>query len=235
MAEGTLDSVLKGIAKYGPTKPFTSYAPFLVVWNITRACNLRCKHCYESAQLPGKDELNTEEALRAVDHLADARIAYIAISGGEPLIRPDLFEITKRMAERETAFSIATNATLMTREKARQLKEAKCLYVQVSLDGAVAGTHNSFRGRDAFEKTLEGIRNAVAEGPIVGLSMTVTKFNYDEVPAAVELGEKLGASIFMHYNFIPTGKGTGIADMDISPKNANNCCNGFPANPEKEK
>ena len=74
-----LASVLEGIGKYGPQKPFTSYAPFLVVWNISRLCNLKCRHCYEYADKPRPDELNTSEALAAVDKMAEAGIAYIAI------------------------------------------------------------------------------------------------------------------------------------------------------------
>ena len=82
-----LASVLEGIGKYGPQKPFTAYAPFLVVWNISRLCNLRCRHCYEFADKPRPDELDTAQALAAVDKMANAGVAYFAISGGEPPIR----------------------------------------------------------------------------------------------------------------------------------------------------
>lgn len=213
-----LTSVLQGIAKYGTKKPFTSYAPFLIVWNITRACNLRCKHCYESALVPEKDELSTKEALKCVDDMAEAGVAYIAISGGEPLVRKDLFEIIKRLNEREISFSIATNATLLTKKNAKKLKENKCSYVQISLDGSTPETHNSFRGKNAFEKTIQGIKNVVEADLIVGTAMTVTNHNLHEVPAVVDLSENLGVQFFMHYNFIPTGRGTEIADLDISPE-----------------
>lgn len=213
-----LCSVLEGIAKYGIQKPFTGNSPFLVVWNITRACNLACKHCYENAHVAGPDELTPAQRLIAVDKMAEAGIASIAISGGEPLVLPDFFDVAARIREREMSFSIATNATLITKEKARQLKEAGCDYVQISLDGAVAKTHNSFRGKNAFQKTIQGIKNAVAEGLFVGISMTVTKYNYDEVQAVIDLSEKSGVSIFMHYNFIPTGRGKEIIDMDITPQ-----------------
>jgi radical SAM protein with 4Fe4S-binding SPASM domain len=213
-----LSSVMEGVALYGPTKPFTSSAPFLVVWNVTKGCNLACKHCYEDAHVPAPDELTPKEALEAVDKMADAGVAYIAISGGEPLTRPDFFDIAKRIKEREMAFSIATNGTLMTKEMVRKLKEVNCIYFQISLDGAKAETHDSFRGRDVFAKTLEGIKNAVDSGVKVGLAMTVTKYNLKEVREAIDLAEKLGVSIFMHYNFIPVGRGNGIVDMDITPQ-----------------
>ncbi|MEW6294727.1 MAG: radical SAM protein [Candidatus Diapherotrites archaeon] len=213
-----LAAVLEGIAKYGPTKPFTSYSPFLIVWNVTKACNLACKHCYEDAHKRAPDEFTTEEALHAVDKMAGWGVAYIAISGGEPLARSDLFKIAKRIKENEMGFSIATNATLLTKEKVKKLKAANCLYIQVSLDGAKASTHNAFRGRKAFEKTIKGIRNAVGSGMAIGIAMTITKHNLKEVPAAIDLAEKLGVDLFMHYNFIPTGRGKGIVNLDIGPK-----------------
>ncbi len=213
-----LASVLEGIAKYGPQKPFTAYAPFLVVWNISRLCNLKCKHCYEFADKPGPDELNTEQAVDAVNKMAEAGVAYIAISGGEPLMRKDFFEVAKRIHETGMAFSIATNGTLLTKENVSKLKALNCIYVQVSVDGATPATHNWFRGVNAFESTVRGIKNAVEQGMTVGISMTVTSHNYKEVPATIELAERLGAQFFMHYNFIPTGRGKDIRKLDITPR-----------------
>jgi radical SAM protein with 4Fe4S-binding SPASM domain len=212
-----LASVLEGIAEFGPEKPFTAYAPFLVVWNITRACNLRCRHCYEFAENAGPDEMNTAHALATVDAMEDAGVAYIAISGGEPLMRKDLFTISDRIKEKGMGFSIATNGTLLTRENVKKLVDADCLYAQISLDGSTAASHNWFRGKDSFERTIAGIKNSVEGGLPVGISMTVTRHNYSEVPDAIDLAERLGASTFMHYNFIPTGRGKDISDLDITP------------------
>ena len=214
-----LASVLEGIAKYGIQKPFTSYVPFLVVWNISRACNLNCKHCYEEAHTAAPDELTTQEALEAVDKMADAGIAYIAISGGEPLMRPDLWQITKRMGEREVAFSIATNGTMLTKQNVEKLKKYNCRYVQISLDGATAKTHDEFRGMPGmFEKTIQGIKNSVEAGLTVGIATTVTKHNYDEIPDIIKLADKLKVNIWMHYNFIPVGRGKNIIKTDITPE-----------------
>jgi radical SAM protein with 4Fe4S-binding SPASM domain len=149
--------------------------------------------------------------------MADAGVAYVALSGGEPLMRPDIFDIIRRIRERDMTFSIATNATLLTREKAEQLKQLDCLYVQVSLDGATATTHNWFRGRNAFELTLKGIENAVNTGMHVGIAATITQHNYHEVPAMIDLAEQIGAKTFMHYNFVPTGRGKDIVSLDLSP------------------
>jgi radical SAM protein with 4Fe4S-binding SPASM domain len=212
-----LASVLEGIAAYGPKKPFTSYAPFLIVWNITKACNLKCKHCYEFAAKHAPDELTHKQALDAVDKMAEAGLAYIAISGGEPLVRKDLFDVAKRIRDNGMAFSIATNATLMTKENAKKLKEHGCLFAQVSVDGSNPESHNWFRGVKMFEKTIQGIKNAVAEDISVGISTTVTNHNYHEIPDIINLAEKLGAGTFMYYNFIPTGRGKDIVNLDLTP------------------
>ncbi len=212
-----LSSVLEGIAKYGPQKPFTAYAPFLVVWNFTNACNLRCRHCYQNASKPTPDELSTAEALKAVDRMAEAGVAYVAMSGGEPLIRRDFFEVAKRIKDNEMAFSLATNGTLLTKENVKKLADLDCLFIQVSLDGATPETHNSFRGTQSFEKTIQGIKNAVESGITVGIATTVTKHNLGEVPDIINLAEELRADIFMHYNFIPTGRGRDIIALDLSP------------------
>jgi len=214
-----LSSVLEGIGKYGPRKPFVAYSPFLIVWNISRLCNLRCKHCYEDAHIATPDELTTEQAIAAVDKMEQAGVAYIAISGGEPLMRKDFFQIAERIKKNEMAFSIATNGILLTKDTVKKLEDLGCLYVQVSLDGATAKTHDQFRGRNVFGQTLKGIKNVVKYSKMtVGVAMTVTKFNLKEVPKAIDLAEKLGVHIFMHYNFIPTGRGTAIVDMDITPQ-----------------
>ncbi len=212
-----LSSVLEGIAKYGPKKPFIAYSPFLVVWNVTKVCNLHCKHCYESAGVAPPDELNKREALRAVDKMAKAGVACIALSGGEPLMRKDIWDIIKRIRKNEIAFFIATNGTLLTKENVKKLKKFNCLYIQVSLDGAKPSTHNRFRGANAFQRTIQGIKNAVDSGICIGIATTVTKLNYKEVPQIIDLAEKLGVEIFMHYNFVPVGRGKEIAKLDISP------------------
>ncbi|MET1123976.1 MAG: radical SAM protein [Archaeoglobaceae archaeon] len=213
-----LASVLKGIAIFGVRKPFVPGAPFQVVWDITYACNLRCKHCYATAGKPLADELTTEEALDTIDKLNRLGVTIIAFSGGEPLVRRDFFEIARYAAEKGFYVAVATNGTLITEEMARKMKESGISYVQISLDG-MRETHDGFRGiPGAFDRTVEGIRNAVKAKLFVNVSMTVTKFNYHEVPAVVELCEKLGVNWFMHYNFIPTGRGREIAGEDITPE-----------------
>jgi radical SAM protein with 4Fe4S-binding SPASM domain len=212
-----LSSVLEGIAWRGVEKPFTASVPFLIVWNFTNACNLRCKHCYQRAEGPTPDELSTEEALLAVDLMAAAGVAYIAFSGGEPLLRGDFFEVAERVGEWDMGFSVATNGTLLTKEVVNRLEKLGCEFIQVSLDG-LRETHNRFRGIDCFDRVLRGIRNAVESKIAVGVSTCITRYNLHEVESIIELAEKLGADIFMHYNFIPTGRGREIMELDIPPE-----------------
>ena len=213
-----LSSTIRGIAEFGVRKPFTSGAPFLIVWDVTYACNLHCKHCYATAGKPWEDELTTEEAKRAIDIFDRAGVTIIAFSGGEPLVRPDIMELARYATDKGIYVAMATNGTLITKEKAKEMKEAGVQFVQISLDGMDAKTHDEFRGvKGAFDKTVQGIKNAVAEGFFVEISTTVTRYNYKQLPDIIQFGEDLGANWFMAYNFIPTGRGKEIFEMDLSP------------------
>ena len=180
-------NVLRGIAEFGVRKPFVSGAPFLVVWDITYACNLRCKHCYSTSGIPWKDELNTEEALKAVDVLADAGVTIIAFSGGEPLVRRDFFQIARYAADKGMFVAVATNGTLITKDMAKKMKESGIGYVQISLDGK-RETYEEFRGvKGIYDKVVEGIVNTKEAGLITCISTTATKLNIDDIPAVMDL------------------------------------------------
>jgi radical SAM protein with 4Fe4S-binding SPASM domain len=214
-----LVDVIKGIAKYGVRRPFVPGAPFLIVWDYTYACNLRCKHCYASAGKPLSDELSGEEALRIADMLADFGVTAVSFSGGEPLMRGDIFDTIKRLRDNGVYVAVASNGTLITRETARRLKEAGVGFVQISLDGATAETHDSFRGiPGAYEETLQGIGNCVESDFFVEISTTATSLNYAEIPRIADLCEEVGADWYIVYNFIPTGRGHFIVENDISPE-----------------
>jgi len=214
-----LASVIRGIADFGVNRPFVPGAPFQVVWDVTYACNLRCKHCYASAGKARKDELTDEEAMDLVDRLSNMGVTIIAFSGGEPLVRKNILDLAKRAHENGMYVSIATNGTLITKEKARQLKEAGVDYLQISLDGSTAETHDSFRGiPGAFERTIAGIKNAVAEGFFVNIATTATKANIEEMPAIIDLCNDMGVDWFMAYNFVPTGRGKDIFETDLTPQ-----------------
>jgi radical SAM protein with 4Fe4S-binding SPASM domain len=214
-----LANVLKGIAWFGVKHPYVPGAPFQVVWDITRACNLKCMHCYESAGAKGEDELSTEEALRGIDILADAGVLILAFSGGEPTLRPDILQLIEHSSKRGIYTAMATNAMLFSsRKKVRQFKEAGLQFAQISLDGLNPETHDRFRGvQGCFEKTVQGIKNCVAESLFIEMAVTATRFNYTEIPGMIDFAEKLGVNWFMLYNFVPTGRGVEIMKSDLTP------------------
>ncbi len=217
-----LASVIKGIAYFGVRKPFVPGAPFQVVWDVTYACNLKCKHCYATAGMPLKDELTTEEAKETIDKLDKLGLTVLAFSGGEPLVRKDIFELFKYASGKGLYVAVATNGTLISKETAKRMKKSGVRYVQISLDGKKE-THESFRGiYDCFDKTIQGIKNCVEEGFFVNISMTVTKHNYMDVDYVIYLCEDLGVDWFMHYNFVPVGRGKDIVAKDLSPEEREN-------------
>jgi len=213
-----LANVLTGIARFGVQRPFVPGAPFLVVWDITNACNLRCKHCYANAGKTCADEMSTNEVKQAIDKLDRVSVPIIAFSGGEPLVHPDIFELIHYARRKGIYVAIATNGTLITKETSQRLKESGVGFVQISLDGASAATHDKFRGiPGVFERTIQGIQHCVHEGIFVNIATTATKYNYQEIPRIIDLSEQLGVNWFMIYNFIPTGRGKFISQNDLSP------------------
>jgi radical SAM protein with 4Fe4S-binding SPASM domain len=218
-----LSNVFRGIAEYGITKPQVVNAPFLVVWDFTHLCNLKCKHCYQDAQkaLPG--ELSTEESKKLIEELSDAGVVVIAFSGGEPLMRKDIFEVAAHAARHDMYVSIATNGTLITPGVAKRLAESGVSYVEISIDGKSATEHDALRGiPGAFDRSVAGIRSAVDAGIFTCIATTVTRDNVDQVPDIHALGKELGVRRIMYFNFIPTGRGVEMVDKDITPRQREN-------------
>ena len=219
-ARRAIITLTKSFSYYGIKKPLSIYAPFLVVWDFTHKCNLSCKHCYSNAGAASlQKELTTKEALNVVDQLADFGVAALAFSGGEPLIRKDFFEVASHAAKRGLYVSVATNGTLLTKENVKKLKQAKINYVEVSIDGATAQTHDSFRGvPGAFDKAVAGLKNCVEADLCACIATTATKSNLSEMPGILDLAEEIGAERFTYFNFIPTGRGKELYDEDLSPE-----------------
>lgn len=215
-----LANVIKGIAQFGVQKPFVPGAPFQVVWNVTRRCNLKCKHCYENAGVADPDELTTEQAIKVIDKLADAGVIILAFSGGEPTIRKDILKLIRHAHRRGMYVACATNAlTFADRDVVKKFKNAGLEFAQISLDGLDPKTHDEFRGvNGAWKRACEAIKNFSKTEVFVEVATTVTKNNYREILGMVDLVEKLGADWLMLYNFVPVGRGSKNVDMDISPK-----------------
>ncbi len=215
-----LVSVLKGIALFGVRRPFVPGAPFQIVWNITRACNMNCIHCYENAGRKNERELTPDEVIRGLNILAEAGVTSVAFSGGEPTIHPHILEFISHAHKRGMFVAIATNGYLLAdRKLCRKYAEAGLGFVQISLDGMDPQTHDSFRRvKGAWRRAVEAIRNCVEEGLSVDVATTATKYNLHEIPKMIEFVRSLGAHWFTIFNFIPTGRGREIVESDLSPQ-----------------
>ncbi len=218
-ARNAVINLVKSFAYMGIKKPMSLSAPFLVVWDFTHKCNLRCKHCYSNSGAVQEEELTTQQALDVVDQLADCHVTALAFSGGEPLTRQDFFQIAKHASDRGLYVSLATNGTLLTKEMVQKLKQAKVNYVDISIDGATAKTHDDFRGvPGTFDKAVAGLKNCIEADLCVCIASTATKNNLAEMPDIITLAEDLGAERFTYFNFVPTGRGKEHFDQDLSPQ-----------------
>jgi 12,18-didecarboxysiroheme deacetylase len=189
----------------------------VVVWNVTRACNLRCVHCYAHAVERSREkELSREQGLALIDDLADFGVPVILFSGGEPLVRPDLVELARYAVGKGMRAVISTNGTLISRQKAEELKEIGLSYVGVSLDG-MEEVNDRFRGKKgAFREALAGIENCQAVGLKVGLRFTVNRMNAQEVPKIFDLLERLEIPRVCFYHLVYSGRGSSLVDEDLS-------------------
>ncbi len=189
----------------------------IVVWNITRNCNLKCVHCYNDSGVGKKcNDATTEEAKAVLDDLAGFGIPSVLFSGGEPLMRHDLFELIKYATGKGLRTVISTNGTLITPEAATKIKEYGVSYVGISLDG-VGEINDKFRGVDgAFDRAVEGIKNCQAVGQRIGLRLTLTKRNVADLEALFDFFEKNNIERACFYHLVPSGRGQGISDDDLT-------------------
>ncbi|MBN2181932.1 MAG: radical SAM protein [Sedimentisphaerales bacterium] len=189
----------------------------IVVWNITRACNLKCVHCYnDSGAGKADNELTTTEAKAVLNDLADFGVPSVLFSGGEPFMRADLFELIEYAVERKLRTVISTNGTLISAEKAKQIRQSGVSYVGVSLDG-IGKVNDEFRGAaGAFEKAVEGIKNCQNAGVRIGLRLTLTKRNIQDMEGLFDFFETENIERACFYHFVPSGRGKNIADQDLT-------------------
>jgi radical SAM protein with 4Fe4S-binding SPASM domain len=219
-----LESISNTFLSLQGKKPKPAYTPYMVVWNFTNKCNLSCKHCYQDANTEGSsDELSLEEKLKLVDDLYEAGVKVPVFSGGEPLIHPDFFPVLEKMVNKGMHIGAASNGTIINEEMAERLKLKGLNYIEISLDSTHPEVHDEFRGhKGAWEKTVEGIKNCVEAGLFTGVAMTVTKNTMNEIDNMLDLTKELGAQRFIHFNFIPAGRGPKIIDQDLSPSDREN-------------
>ncbi len=196
---------------------FSSDKRPVVVWNVTRRCNLKCIHCYAHAKDSSfKNELTTDEGKALLDDLAQFGVPVILFSGGEPVMRKDLPELARYAVEHGMRAVISTNGTLITPEKARLFKEIGLSYVGISIDG-MEEVNDRFRGvKGAFQNALNGIRNCQEAGIKVGLRFTINKLNAAEIPAIFDLIEDMNVPRICFYHLVYAGRGSELVEQDLS-------------------
>ena len=189
----------------------------LVVWNVTNRCNLRCKHCYISAEdRKYQDELTTAEAEKFITDLAEMQAPVLLFSGGEPLIREDVFHLSRFATDLGLRVVLSTNGTLITPEMAKSIKESGMQYVGVSLDG-LHDIHDEFRCMPgAMDLSLKGIKNCTELGINAGIRFTVNKFNREDLPGIIDLLVQEGIPRFCMYHLVYSGRGKKIVNMDTT-------------------
>ena len=194
-----------------------NFVPRVISWNITSKCNLKCAHCYMDSNLKRTlGELNTSDGKALIDQIVEVSLPMLILSGGEPLLRADVFDISKYATDKGLRVVMGTNGTLITDRVAKKLSSSGIKAVAISIDSKSPEQHDKFRGIDnAWELAINGIKACIRNNVEVQINTTVTKQNYDEIDGIMKLGEKLGASHFHLFFLVSTGR--GIKVKDISP------------------
>ncbi|NLB88936.1 MAG: radical SAM protein [Syntrophomonadaceae bacterium] len=189
----------------------------LVVWNTTNRCNLRCKQCYINAEdRQYSSELTTDEAIAFIHDLANMKAPVLLFSGGEPIIRKDLFELGKLAGDLGLRPVLSSNGTLITDEVAKKIKEAGFQYVGISIDGAPA-THDDFRNqKGSFAASINGIKACQNYGVKTGVRFTVNKLNQKDLPEIFDILEKEKIPRFCMYHLVYAGRGEEMLDLDTT-------------------
>ncbi len=195
------------------------FSPKWIAWEITRRCNLRCVHCRSSseAEMKGHPDFTTEEAYRVLDDISSYAKPVIVLSGGEPLLRSDVFDIAKRGTELGLRMCLATNGMLVTDEVCGNIKDSGIRIVSLSLDGSTEAVHDNFR---SVKGAFSGITNAASLFKKHGIEFIInssfTKRNQEEIPAVYKLAKELGATAWYMFMIVPTGRGEEIMNELIS-------------------
>jgi len=187
----------------------------IVVWSLTRTCNLKCIHCYtdsEAQKYP--DELTTEQCKAVLADLAEFRVPAVLFSGGEPLVRKDVFELATYARSLDLHVVLSTNGTLITREIAERFVQLKFAYIGISLDSAIPEVHDKFRGMEgAFRRTMQGFRHCVEAGQKVGLRLTLTPHTVENLGRIFDFIEAEGINRACFYHLCPAGRGKDLVAL----------------------
>jgi heme b synthase len=195
------------------------FAPKWIAWEITRRCNLRCVHCRSSSELEVEShpDFSIEEAFRIVDDISSYAKPVIVLSGGEPLLREDVFEIARYGTDKGLRMCLATNGTLVKEDTCQKIKDSGIKIVSLSLDGSEEAVHDDFRSqKGAFSGTVNAARLFKKYGIEFIINSSFTKRNQEEIPKVYGLAKELGATAWYMFMIVPTGRGEEIMNELIS-------------------
>jgi radical SAM protein with 4Fe4S-binding SPASM domain len=188
------------------------YSPYHANLELTMKCNLRCKHCYVDAGKEVPNEMTKEEVFSVLEKLHKSGVVVLCLTGGEPMIRKDFFEILEYCKDRFISIQILTNGCFVDETSAKRLGEYKNIVCQISLDGDNPGTHEAVRGvKGAFEKACNAIKLLSQNGVRAIVAMTVVPFSMDQVEQTYKLAKSLGAATFRAGRILPTGRAKNLA------------------------
>jgi heme b synthase len=192
----------------------------IVAWEVTRACNLNCVHCRASSDSgPYPEEMDTEEALSIIDQITEVGRPIVILTGGEPLLRKDIFTLAAYGAEKGLRMVMGSNGTLVTRNMARQISESGIKRVSISLDGATSKSHDQFRQvSGAFLRAMEGIARLKEQGVEFQVNTTITRQNLFEAKEILDLSVRLGAVAHHVFLLVPTGRAKEMAGQELTAK-----------------
>jgi radical SAM protein with 4Fe4S-binding SPASM domain len=195
---------------------FSSDLRPLVVWNVTQRCNLACPHCYiDGSGVAAAGELTTEEARDMVDDLAAMGVPVLLFSGGEPLLRRDIFELAARAASKGVRPVLSTNGILITDDVAQRLRDSGFQYAGISIDG-IEEYHDRFRAAaGACRRSWEGAERCLEHGVRSGIRFTLTRENAAQLPAVLDETVRRGVPRFCMYHLVYAGRGAALADQDV--------------------
>jgi len=197
---------------------FMSHPLRMIAWELTRSCNLSCVHCRASAEYgPYEGELATQEVFRVMDEIASFSKPVIILTGGEPLLRPDIFELASYGTATGFRMVMATNGTLLNEEIVQKMKTSGIQRISISIDGPTSETHDAFRKvKGSFEGSLRGIEMAKRGGIEFQINTTITQVNLQRIPDILRLAVDLGAVALHLFLLVPTGRGKDLKNQEIS-------------------
>ncbi len=217
VSHGNCEFYLK-LAHSPEAKTAEKFVPLVMSWNVTRECNMKCSHCYINAtekKLP--NELSTQEGKNLMDQICQVSKPLLILSGGEPLLRPDIYELIQYGASKGLKMGLGSNGSLIDDTVAAKLKAAGIATVSISLDSNIPAQHDEFRGvAGAWEKAVNACKALRKNNVLVQVNTTLTQQNYNQIDDIMSLAEEIGVENFHLFFLVPTGRGAKLAD--ISPQ-----------------